>query len=515
MDLKNKAGAAAVIDIGSNSLRLEIAQVMGGEIRKLESLVYPVSLGRDTFSSKRISFEKVNKTCEILQNFLTAAEGYGIKRVRAVATTAVREAENKDFVLEQIKLRCGLNVRVLDDSAEKTLIFREIIRRYKDIKEYKNPALMAYIGVGNLGVALYDKGMVPFTQNIRIGSLRLSELFLNMQEYEEQYSNVIEDYLRGFTETFYATLPKGDIKHLIASGRDIKMIARLCGGDTENAFCYIDRDRFNSLYEDLKNKTIEQIMEDYNLQQESADLLRSAMSIYNMLLRATTADKIIAPIVFISDAILYDELMGKESQTFRKEFEQNSVLSAKAVALKYNYDDDHARYVEKYSLKLFDKTKKIHGLSSRERLYLQVAAILHDVGKFINITAHYEHSYNIVRSTEIVGFDLHETEIIANIVKYHSTRIPSMLDNNYNRLSEKDRMTVAKLTALLRIAEALDKGHIKKFDDIDVKIKNNTMVIGISTYNNTQIEEWSFDMKKLYFEEVYAMRAVIKKKKVM
>lgn len=512
---EKKISVAAVIDLGSNMLSMEIAQLMHGEIKSLESLSYPVSLGRDTFSAGYISQEKLNKTCEIIKKFLKEAESYGAMKIRAVATTAVREAKNRDFVLDQIKMRTGLAVRLLDDSAEKTLIYRDIIRRIKEIKTYKSPSLMVYLGVGNLGVSIYDKGLVPYTQNIRIGSLRLSEMLFNMQEYEEQYSVVIEDYLRGFMEVFNDTLPKGQLKHFIASGREIELIAGLCDGEITDKFVYIDKNSFLKLYDNLKNMTIDQIMEVYELQQDDADLVRSAMSIYHMLFRVTSANKIIAPLVFISDAVLYDLLCSKEAAQFNKNFEQNTLLSARNMARRYHYDQEHAEYVEKYSLKIFDKMKRYHGLDSRERLYLQVASITHDVGKYINITSHYNHSYDIIRNSEFVGLDMHETELIANIVKYHSSIVPNMLDYNFNRLNSKDQMLVSKLTAILRVAESLDKGHIKKFDDIDLKLKENTLIIGISTLRNTQIEEWSFAAKKRYFEEVYSMQAVIKKKRVI
>lgn len=516
MESKVKSfSVAAVIDIGSNALTMIIGQTAGESIKILENMNYPVSLGKDTFNTGRISFEKVNKTCEIIKNFLAVAKEYGIvNQIKAVATTAVREAENKTFVLDQIKIRTGLVVEVLDDSAEKMLIYKEVIRRISKIKIYKSPALMVYIGGGNLGVAVYDNGTLPLTQNIRMGSLRLSEILFNMQEYEEQYSIVIEDYLRGFKETFYNTLPTGEIKHFIASGREISMIVSICKAELKDGFYHISKDKFIKLYEELKDKTAEQIMEDYDVMEESAELLRYAISIYYMLLSATKANRIIAPIVFVNDAILFEMLRPKEAAIFNRNFESNTVLSAETIASRYSYDDSHAAYVEKYSLKIFDKLKKVHGLKDKERLLLQVAAIMHDVGKYVNIRSHYNHSYEIIRHSEIVGLDMHDMEIVATITKYHSTITPTTRDYSYNNLSEEDRLIVSKLAAILRIAEALDKGHIRKFEDITIKVKDNTMIIGITTLNNTQIEEWSFASKRIFFEEVYGMKAVIKKKKV-
>lgn len=515
MDKKQKKSAAAVIDIGSNALRMEIAQAKDGELQMLERLEYPLSLGRDTFSTGSISFQKMNKTCEIINHFLEASKSYGITKVKAIATTAVREAENKTYFVDQIKIRTGLSVTVLDDSGEKTLIFRETLRRLMGVKNYKHPGLMVYIGVGNLGVAVLDKNTIPFTQNIRLGTLRLSELLTNIDVYEEQNNIVIDDYLRAFTETFYDTLPEGEIKHFIASGRDMETIAALCHEENTVPFTSISRKKFNRLYEGLQNKSSEEIMETYGIPLENAELLQIAVSIYTMLLNATQASEIVAPMVYISDAVLYEMLFPKEAALFEKTFSENTIVSARATAARYHYDAEHASYVEKYSLKIFDKLKKLHGLSARERIYLQTAAILHDCGKYINISCHYDHSYEIIKNSEVVGLDMTEMELVAQIAKYHSTITPSAREECYQLLPQQKRLIVSKLAAILRLAEALDKGHIKKFENIDLKVKDNTLTISISTLMNTQIEEWSLSTKRLFFEEVYGLKVRLKKKKVV
>ena len=514
--MNKKFKIASVIDIGSNSLTMCTGQCSNGKIEILQELEYPISLGKDTFTTGRISFEKINKACEILNKFKKASSEYNVKNIKTIATTAVREAQNKDYIIDQIKLRTGLNVEVLDDSQEKTIIYKEIMRRLTEYKTYKNPALMIYSGIGNLGVSFIDNKRIPFTTNIKIGSLRMSKMFTSMQDFKEPYKIVIEDYLRSFNEVFSTVLPKGELKHFIASGRQVPIIAKLCNAQklTEN-IDYIYVEDFNNLYNEIEQKSFEQIMEDYNVSEENAELLKYSMSINSMLLSYTKAKKIILPYVFVNDALLFDLLKPEEAEEFNKEFTENTITSAKTMAKRYNFDEGHASLVEKYSLAIFDKMKNYHGLSKKDRLLLRVAAITHDVGKYVNIVNHHEHSYDIVRSSDIVGLSSHDMEIIANATKYHSSQTPRMTEYNFNRLSYEDRIRVSKLTAILRIGEALDKGHIKKFDNINVKIKDNTLIIGISTLKNTKIEEWSFENKSKYFEEVFGMKAVIKKKRVM
>lgn len=511
----DKKSTAAVIDIGSNALHMKIAQLKNGKILILEELKHPLSLGRDTFSLGKISLEKIEKCCDIINKFLKAAEGYGIKYVRIIATAALREAENREYVVEQIRIRTGISVKILDDSGEKNLIYKEILKRLEKSKISKNTALLVYIGVGSLGVSVYDKGVIPFAQNIRMGSLKLSEMLFNMQEYEAQYNVIIEDYMRSFSKTFYNTLPTGKIKHFIACGREISIISELCDAEKSGEVTIIQKDKFTKLYNSIKNKTPDQIVEEYGISAEAAELIRPAISIYNMFFGSVETSKIIAPNVDINDGIITEMLLQNESDEYNKGFWKNTVISARAIAKRYDYDEEHVIYVEKYALKIFDKIKKIHGLGSKERLLLQVAAIMHDIGKYINIKSHYIYSYEIIRGSEVVGLDMKDMELVANIAMYHSTIIPSIQDSNYSRLMRKERMVVSKLSAILRIAEALDKGHIKKFDDIDLKVKDNTLIVGISTLKNTQVEEWSFSSKSQFFQEVFGMSTVIKKKRVV
>ena len=133
---KKNFNIASVINIGSNSLTMCTGQYTNGKIEILQELEYPMSLGKDTFSTGRVSFEKINKTCEILNKFIKSSTEYKVTKIKTVATTAVREAQNKDYVVDQIKLRTGLDVEVLDDSQEKTIIYKEIMRRLTEYKTY-------------------------------------------------------------------------------------------------------------------------------------------------------------------------------------------------------------------------------------------------------------------------------------------------------------------------------------------------------------------------------------------
>lgn len=506
---------AAVIDIGSNALRLKIAEYKQGQIKELDNLRYPLSLGRDTFSIGKITSETIDKACEVIKGFLKIIDEYDVKDIKAVATSAVREAQNREYIIDQIRVKTGLNVEVLDVAEEKVYIYKDICRNIENHSEFNSQGPIVYIGAGSLGVTLYEKKTITFIQTINIGSLKVSEILNKMQDKTERFYLVVEEYLNTFTQTLQNIVPVIDSKYFFASGREIQMIAMLCEAEIDGNFWFISKDKFEQLYDIIKVKTPEQLMNLYDIPEDKAEVLLPSMAIYNEFLRLTNAEIIAAPYLFLSDALLHRILRPKENEKWNKIFDKSTVLSAENLARRYNSFGKHEVNVAKYSLKIYDKMKKIHGLDLRERLYLQIAATLHDIGKFINLKEHYENSYNIIRNSDIFGLTQVETEIIASIARYHSNITPTMEHYSYNRLRPNQRVLIGKLTAILRIADALDRGHEQKFDDIDVNIKDKKLIISFKTYKDTVMEEWAFKNKSEFFEDVYGMKAYINKKKIV
>ncbi|MDR2649561.1 MAG: HD domain-containing protein [Clostridiales bacterium] len=512
MPKKDRIELAAVIDIGSSELRLKSAQFSKTRIKYLESLIYPLGLGRDTFNTGKIGFDKVDKACEILRNFLMIIHEYGITNIRVIATTAVREATNMDYFLDQVKIKTGLNISVMDDMEEKLYIYKLLTRLLKD--DVKNSALMVHIGSGNIGLSALEGGRIQFTQNIKVGSLRISELFGDIQEYSSEFYIVLEEYLHSFTDMLETVIPE-NTKHFVVSGTEIATVSELIGAAKKGVFHMIPKDKFLGFYQEVKMKTTECAAADYRITAEKSEVLFPAMCIFHNLLRFTQAEKIIAAEVMLSDAILYEMLCPQEFASINKDFGKNTLLSAMALAKKCEAMESHYKQVENFAVKIFDKMKKLHGMGAREKLLLQTAAILHDIGKFINLSHHYRHSYEIIIGTDITGLNQLEIEIVANLAMYHAYQAPSPSDANYTRLDLYNRVLVSKLTAILRLADALDRSHAQKFDEIDVKITDDELLITISTDENIDLEQWSFQDKGAFFEEVFGIKAVIRQKKVM
>jgi len=505
------AKSAAVIDIGASEIRLKIAQNGKGGLRLLDAAAYPLGIGRETFNTGKISFKKADKACEIIRQYTKIAQEYGVDAVRVVATSALREATNREYILDQIRLRTGVSVDVIDSQEEKAYLYKIMMNALGAAE--KESALMVYIGSGSMGVSSMTNGRVTFMQNVRLGSLRISELFEGMQEYSREFQLVVEEYLRSFTDSIAPFLPQ-QISSFIATGTEISLIGDLCGAECIDNVLYVRQEAFDKLYEDIKYKSVNRIMEDYQISLKKAELLLPAMCIYDGLFEYTQADMIVAPMVTLIDAQLFEILQPEAFRAMSAQLDESTALACEELAARFGCHTGHYRSVTQLALTMFDKLKRLHGLGARERLVLQCAAILHDCGKIIHSRAHYRHSYNIIRGLDIVGLGVRETEIAANVALYHSRIVPTPEQQDYQLLSQNDRVIVSKLAAILRIADALDRSHTQKVQAIDVKLAEGMLTVQVTANRNMELEEWSFLEKGAFFQDVYGIETVIRVKRI-
>lgn len=503
----------AVIDIASNELRLKIAERKKDNIHTIEAMSYPLSLGKDTFHDGKISFEKVKKTAQTIKGFQNVLKEYGIDNIRAIATTAVREAENKEYILDQIKVKTGIDLEVIDDSTEKVYVNKVTLKQLP--QEYKESSLLVHLGSGNIAISILENSILKGMQNIKIGALRLSELFDGVLDTSFEYPNIIKEYLQSYIESIEQFMPK-NIKNFVITGTEIELICQLCKCKiTNNSMMVITRESFINLYKEIKALTPLQMANKFNISIEKADVLMPAVIVYSRLLKYTKADNILSPMVSLSDAVIYELLLPEKWEEFSDEYDVNSVFAAKQIAQKFGMDMGYANRVSNYALKIFDRLKKLHGLGKRERLLLNISCILHNVGKFINVKQHYIHSYNIIKALDLVGLNERDCHIVAVISLFHSRLVPTMDKIEYAFLTPYERAMVSKLCAILRLADSLNRSHNAKFEDIEVKLTVDELIIIAVTNKDIELEMWSFASKSKFFEEVYGIKAILKKRRVI
>lgn len=501
--MSEKYKIAASIDVGSSVVRMKIAQVSNDAMETLDNYEYPLSIGKESFNNNKIQFSTMQACCEIINKYYEQAMQLDIRNddITLTGTTALREAQNSGYICDQIMVKTGHKIIVLEDGEEKTLIFRHMMRQIEKKSDSPRCYMMAYIGTGSLGIAVCKNARVFYSQNIRIGSLKLNETIGDMAELgDTNILTSIKEYIDATFDQIHAQVDKHAINQLYITGKNVSLLSSLF---PDNKFT---KKEITKLYGTVSTLLPKEIVSAYKLTPEQAEVFMPTLALYDKLLNISKTSCASIMDVSLCDATLYKSLFTSKFKAMKIDFERSSVMNAEIIAKQYGYDKIHAEAVEKFALTIFDNLKKLHGFSRKERLYLEVASILHDIGKFVNLKDHNRISADIILDSAIIGFTDEEMAIIANIARYHSMAVPTELHQKYNSLSSSNKIIVSKLSAILRMADALDRSHLQKIKDIKLELIGNKLNIIVYSKKDILLEQWTFKMKSMFFEEVFGIK---------
>lgn len=512
---KEKHEVMAAIDVGSNSLRMMIAQVTSeGEIIPLEDLYMPTYIGRDTFSFGRIQLESIHDTCETLKGFLKVMKDYKVNSYRAVSTSGIREAENREYVLDQIKTRTGLEVEVINNAQERFLMSKAI-RNYmsSEMKFLDKGTLIVDIRSGGVEISVYDKGDLKLTEYLKIGSLRLKEILASLERRSLDFPGLMQEFIDSRIDFMKQILPKFNIKGFVGLGGELKTIIELSSKKKDNKLkSKIKKEELKNLYDRVYRLTTPQIIEEFKISSHQAEILVPSIILFNSFLEMTNANTIHAPMVSLRHGLLVDMVDDRFNTKGKKESYNDIIASVWHIGKKYSIDEVHSKFIEEISMSIFDQMRDIHVLGETEKLYLRVAAILHDIGKYVNHNKHDAHSYNIIRFQDIMALSDSELNIVANIARYHSDEIPDLSHDNYYVLDAREKIIVSKLVVILRIAEALDISHKQKIKKVEISRRSRQLYFDVWSDEDIMLEEWSFASNSDFFEEVMGYKPVIRRR---
>lgn len=507
----------AAIDVGSYELAMKIFEFSRKNgMREIDHVRHRIDLGTDTYATGKVSYARMDELCRVLREFSDIMKSYKVEHYRVYGTSAIRETENTNIILDQIKIRTGMKIEILSNSEQRFLDYKSIASKGEFFNKIidKGTAIVD-IGGGSIQLSLFDKDSLITTQNLRLGILRIREKLVKIEPVRYQIDGLVEEMALSQLMTFKKLFLKDrDIKNLIIVDDYVSVVLQQKGSMTKEKG-FVTAEDYCKFYDLLKTKNVEEIAIYLGIPAENAHLLYISAILIKQMLRIMEIELIWAPGVTLCDGIAYEYGERNRLITHPHNFEQDIIACAKNISKRFMGSKKRGETLEQISKTIFDSMKKAHGLGKRERLFLQLAAILHDCGKYITLSTVASSSYNIIMATEIIGLSHQEREIVANIVKYNHIEF-----EYYEEVSKKSSMdkqsylTIAKLTAILRVANALDKSHKQKFKNFKTTLKDNQLVILVETNDDITLERGLFQEKADFFEEVYSIRPVIKQKKI-
>ncbi len=501
------AKVVAAIDVGANALRMVIAEVFSdGRIEVLEQVQRAVRLGQDTFCRGRLGGESMRAAVQVLRDYRQLLDLYKVEKIRAVATTAVREAANGETFLDRVFMATRLNVEVIDTSEESRLTVsavRQAVGNALGVNERQT--LIADVGGGSTLLTLLENGEIATSQSLRLGSIRLQEVFATNEESPRRSADLLRQHISNALATLQS-LPLEEIDSFVAVGGDARFAAREIGEPTDSAdLTVIEPAAFDKLVDRCERFTAEELSKRFGLPFAEAETLNPALLVYQNLLHRTKAPQMIVSHVSMRDGLLLElarEVTGQEDVSLAA----GVIHSATAIAEKYHVDLDHAGNVAEVAVRLFDLYQPDHGLNSRYRLLLRVAAILHEIGGYVSSRAHHKHSEYLIANSEIFGLNRGEIILVSQIARYHRRSVPRTSHPAYMALQRESRVMVNKLAALLRVADAMIRGHRRRPSDIQFQRHGDELIVLLPKGRDLLLEERAMQSKGDLFEDIYGVK---------
>lgn len=508
----------AAIDIGSFELSMKIFEFdRKNHIREIDCVRQRIDLGSDTYAHGKISNEKMDELCRALKEFSSIMKSYKVEAYQAYGTSAIRETENFAIVQDKIAQRTGIKVGILSNSEQRFLDYKSVASKGESFRRIiEEKTAIVDIGGGSIQLSLFDNDTLVSTQNLRLGVLRIQELLNHLNAKSNQIENLIDEMATAQLSTYKKLYLKDkEIKNIIIVDDYLSPWAvKRAHGDESKAV--VEAAEFDTLMATLRQSSTMQIALAIDIPEEKVPLLFISAVLTKRIAELMGASFVWAPGVTLCDGIAYEYAEKNKMLQGEHDFEKDIVACAVNISKRYMGSKRRAETLEKITTTIFDNMKKIHGLGRRERLYLQIAAILHDCGKYISLTNIGETSYDIIMATEIIGLSHLEREIVANVVRFNHSKFVyyGQMQGGSTGLDRKSYLIVAKLTAILRLANSLDRSHKQKLKGVKAVLRENELVLTVDTPEDITLEKGFFENSAEFFTEVFSVRPVLKQKKV-
>lgn len=514
------------IDVGSYVYEMKIFELSKkGGIRQIDNIRHMMDIGADTYHTGKISRTHLAELKKILSDSQKIMKSYRVDKYRAYGTSAFREMKNSSMILSQIELETGIHIDILDNTEQRFLDYKSLALKGEQFTRFlENPTAIVDIGGGSVQISLFEKDKLSATQNLRLGVLRVREQLERVGARSVQNELLIEEICDTQLNVFKKLYLKDrDINQIVVIDDYLSEAARQGSNFSGNGnvtlgsmgeAIYIDTASLGAFIDGVRNDSIMDLSSRLSISDEKIPLLKISSIITKCIAKAMKADRIWIPGVTLCDGIVYDYAVENNAITAAHDFEQDILTCAMQTSKRYRGSEDRAKTLSLIAEKIFDSMKRIHGMGDREKLLLRLCAVLHDCGKYISMQNLSECSYNIIMSTEIIGLSTREREIVANVVRFNHRDFVYYEEGATGNLSREDYMIVTKLTAILRLANGLDRSHKKKFTDVRIRLREGRLLITVSAKKDITLEKGLFGKRADFFEEIFNVRPVIRQREI-
>lgn len=460
-----------------------------------------VRLGHEVFRTGKLDERAIDDCAEAMKRFAAVAKRHGAMTMRAVATSAVREASNKSALVARVRRTSGIRLEVISGADEARLICIGVAQGTPRDREL----LLIDIGGGSTEVTATQGEEAVTSVSLPLGAVRLSEQFIRHDPPTRREQELVAEAVRSAASGISPMLV-GRFKSAVGSAGTIGAVVNLAlrkKGRTKGpriATLAQVRD-MRRLAARLSTRQRARLTDAHR-----ADILFAGAALLEGLLTHLHVEEIEATNRGLRDGLMAD--LVQRTIAPRAGLNTNAAVreGLRAFGRRCGYREDHAEQVAWIAREIFDQTEPLHQLSTDARALLDGAALLHDVGNFVSYNRHHKHSYYLILHADLPGFTERERELIANVTRYHRRSLPSHKHGQYDALTDSEQTLVRKLASILRIAEALDRGHARHVLRLVVKKQRAKTIFECDVQQGSDLELFTATERADLFRQEYGVK---------
>ena len=504
----------AAIDIGTNSVHMIVVQVrpdLSFEIIDREKEM--VRLGAGGLGGRALTTEAMGAALHVLAKFRLLAESHRVDHILAAATSATREAENGGEFLAAIERQTGIRPQIISGNEEARLIHLAAVY---GVDVSGSTAVVIDIGGGSVEVTLGTASAVQLAKSFKLGVIRLTEKFVRTDPIAGKDERRLVKHVTSQLEEHLQQIVAAGYDRVIGTSGTILSLGAVCATEMRGS---VPNDLRNLRIPAKQLHRFRKAVVQLDLQQRlkipgqdprRADLVVAGAILFDTMLRRLGASEFTLCDLALREGLVIDYIRRNKQHIAQVDrYPDIRRRSTIELAERCSYWPEHATQVTKLALALFDQTKPIHGLGDREREWLDFAALLHDVGVHISYPRHHKHSYYLIKNGDLRGFEPEEIEVIGLVARYHRSATPKKEHDGYGKLSGKLRRTVRTLSAILRLAEGLDRSHAQTIAAVELQDRGAKYRLKVRTAGDAELEVWAAGRHIEPFEQLVGKPVVV------
>ncbi|MEY2720204.1 MAG: hypothetical protein RLZZ273_1570 [Bacteroidota bacterium] len=506
----NTSDRIAAIDVGTNSFHMVIASVSEHGVMQIHARDKDmVRLGSSATDMKRLTEEAIERGVQTLARFAEDARRHDAS-IRAIATSAVREALNKEEFVRRAYEVAGIHVDVIPGIEEGRLIYVGVIHALS----LRNDRIFVIdIGGGSTETVIGQAGEPLAIDSAKLGHLRLTKRFFGTPSITDEQIVQCRELIRGEWATVFQSHRQLGFDHAVGCSGTITAIASMVAArrgripEGYNGYVMSRHEILSVIDAVVDARTVAQRLLIPGMDPKRADVIVAGALIVEQAVRGLGIQELTVSGYALREGIVFDTVQQQREMGLRHHLTPLRYQSVQHVCDLYRVRRRHAEHVKTLSVQLFDQLIPLHGMGDRERELLEAAALLHDVGYHISADQHHKHSEYIIRNSAMPGFTSNETELIASIARYHRKSHPKKKHTAFAMMSEEEQRIVLVLSSILRIAEGLDRRQQAVVRELLVTLDQSELLIGLKTSAVVpDIELWGAERRKELLEETFGRK---------